>query len=179
MNWITVAWPMVAVVRHAGVARAARGHRSAPARGPSAVFTERFRNGPPFPGWNWRSCGWTPWLTSKHIRWRDLRSGRRCAKPMECVRISGGLGFDRVRGGCLGKVVAPRWARRAVVVGGSVTLFFLLGGVHTGLVETGFVRTPYLISWACLCVLVAMGHSPLRTRMRCSPFSQRCYLLVG
>ncbi len=48
--------------------------------------------------------------------------------------------------------------RRAVVVGGGVTLFFLLGGVHTALVDTGLVRTPYLISWAYLCVLLAMGH---------------------
>lgn len=48
--------------------------------------------------------------------------------------------------------------RRAIVVGGGVTLFLLLAGVHTALVDTGLVRTPYVISWAYLCVLLAMGH---------------------
>jgi two-component system, LuxR family, sensor kinase FixL len=48
--------------------------------------------------------------------------------------------------------------RRAAVVGGSVTLFILAAGVHSALVETGVVRTPYLISWAYLAMLVAMGY---------------------
>jgi two-component system, LuxR family, sensor kinase FixL len=48
--------------------------------------------------------------------------------------------------------------RRAAVVGGGVTFFLLAAGVHTGLVETGMVRTPYLISWAYLGILLAMGY---------------------
>ena len=46
--------------------------------------------------------------------------------------------------------------RRAAVVGGAVVFFFLTGGVHAALVENGIVRTPYMISWAYLAVLVAM-----------------------
>jgi signal transduction histidine kinase len=48
--------------------------------------------------------------------------------------------------------------RRAAVVGGSVTFFLLAGGVHSALVETGIARTPYLIGWACLVVLLGMGY---------------------
>ena len=48
--------------------------------------------------------------------------------------------------------------RRAVVVGGGVILFLFIGGVHTAMVDAGIVRTPYMFSWAYLCVLLAMGH---------------------
>lgn len=48
--------------------------------------------------------------------------------------------------------------RRAAVVGGAVVFFLLAAGGHSALVETGVVQMPYLISWAYLCVLVAMGH---------------------
>ncbi len=47
--------------------------------------------------------------------------------------------------------------RRAVVVGGSVTLFILTASVHSLLVDTGIVSTPYLFSWAYLAILVAMA----------------------
>jgi signal transduction histidine kinase len=47
---------------------------------------------------------------------------------------------------------------RAAVVGGSVTFFVLTAGVHSALIESGIVRTPYLISWAYLAILVAMGY---------------------
>jgi two-component system, LuxR family, sensor kinase FixL len=47
--------------------------------------------------------------------------------------------------------------RRALVVGGSVTLFILTASVHSLLVDTGIVRTPYLFSWAYLAILVAMA----------------------
>ncbi|HTP50041.1 MAG TPA: ATP-binding protein [Anaeromyxobacteraceae bacterium] len=47
--------------------------------------------------------------------------------------------------------------RRAAVVGGAATLTTLLASVHSALVDAGLVRTPYLISWAYLTLLVAMG----------------------
>ena len=47
--------------------------------------------------------------------------------------------------------------RRALVIGGSITLFLLAGGVHTGLVSNELVRTPYMISWAYLAILLAMA----------------------
>ncbi|WP_295449060.1 ATP-binding protein [uncultured Thiodictyon sp.] len=48
-----------------------------------------------------------------------------------------------------------RW--RAAVVGGSIVLFFLVGGGQAALIETGAVQMPYLISWAYLVILVAMA----------------------
>jgi PAS domain-containing protein len=48
--------------------------------------------------------------------------------------------------------------RRAAVVGGSVTFFLLAAFVNSALVETGVVRTPYLISWSYLAILVAMAY---------------------
>ena len=48
--------------------------------------------------------------------------------------------------------------RRAAVVGGSVTFTILAAGAHGALIESGIVQTPYLISWAYLAILVAMGY---------------------
>jgi two-component system, LuxR family, sensor kinase FixL len=48
--------------------------------------------------------------------------------------------------------------RRAILVGGSLTFFLLAAGTHSALVEAGMVRTPYLISWFYLAILIAMGN---------------------
>lgn len=48
--------------------------------------------------------------------------------------------------------------RRAVVVGGSIFLFFVLSRGHAILIEEGLLRTPYLVSFAFLGVILAMGH---------------------
>jgi len=47
--------------------------------------------------------------------------------------------------------------RRALVIGGSVAFFLLVGGFHTALVSTGKVNLPYMISWCYLAILVAMA----------------------
>jgi two-component system sensor kinase FixL len=48
--------------------------------------------------------------------------------------------------------------RRAIFVGGGLTFFLLAAGTHSALVEAGVVRTPYLISWSYLAILIAMGN---------------------
>jgi two-component system sensor kinase FixL len=47
--------------------------------------------------------------------------------------------------------------RRAIMVGGTIMFFFLAAGGHSALVETHALRSPYLISFAYLAILVAMG----------------------
>jgi signal transduction histidine kinase len=47
--------------------------------------------------------------------------------------------------------------RRAAVVGGSITFFVLAAGVQASSVDTGVLRTPYLVSFAYLAILIAMG----------------------
>jgi two-component system sensor kinase FixL len=47
--------------------------------------------------------------------------------------------------------------RRAIVVGGTITFFLLAAGGHSALVESRTLRSPYLISFAYLAILVAMG----------------------
>jgi len=47
--------------------------------------------------------------------------------------------------------------RRAVLVGGAVVLFFLGGGLQAALVDLDILKTPYMISWAYLAVLIAMS----------------------
>lgn len=47
--------------------------------------------------------------------------------------------------------------RRAVVVGGTITLFVLGAGVQANLVDAGILRTPYLVSFAYLAIVMAMG----------------------
>ena len=48
--------------------------------------------------------------------------------------------------------------RRAVLVGGGVAIFILLGGIHTPLVDFGVVETPYMISFAYLAVVIALSY---------------------
>ena len=47
--------------------------------------------------------------------------------------------------------------RRAAAVGGTITFFCLVGGVQAALVDAGIMRTPYLLSFAYLAILIAMG----------------------
>lgn len=47
--------------------------------------------------------------------------------------------------------------RRAAVIGGAITFFVLAGGTQAALVDNGILRTPYLLSFAYLAILVAMG----------------------
>jgi PAS domain S-box-containing protein len=57
--------------------------------------------------------------------------------------------------------------RRAAVIGGAITFFVLVGGTQAALVDNDILRTPYLLSFAYLAILVAMGlelsHDVLRT----------------
>lgn len=63
--------------------------------------------------------------------------------------------------------------RRAAIVGGSVTFFLLVGGVHTGLMETGVLRTPYLISWSYLAILLAMAYELTRDVFAAAKLSEQ------
>ena len=47
--------------------------------------------------------------------------------------------------------------RRAAVVGGAITFFVLFACVQAALVDNGILRTPYLLGFAYLAILVAMG----------------------
>jgi PAS domain S-box-containing protein len=47
--------------------------------------------------------------------------------------------------------------RRAVLVGGTITFFILAGGVQAWLVDAGILKTPYLVSFFYLVILVAMA----------------------
>jgi PAS domain S-box-containing protein len=47
--------------------------------------------------------------------------------------------------------------RRAAVIGGTITFFVLTGGTQAALVDNDILRTPYLLSFAYLAILVAMG----------------------
>ena len=48
--------------------------------------------------------------------------------------------------------------RRAAVVGGGITFFVLAMTIHSALVESDTIRSPYLISWFYLGILVTMGY---------------------
>lgn len=47
--------------------------------------------------------------------------------------------------------------RGAVMVGGSVVVFFLTGGTQAALIEMGCLDMPYMISWPYLVILLAMA----------------------
>ena len=47
--------------------------------------------------------------------------------------------------------------RRSLIVGGSIIFFIVLAGIHTPLVDEGIIKTPYMISFAFLGILIAMS----------------------
>ena len=48
--------------------------------------------------------------------------------------------------------------RRAVIVGGSMTLFILVAAGTSALIDAGVMRSPYLISFSFLAIVAAMGY---------------------
>ncbi len=47
--------------------------------------------------------------------------------------------------------------RKASIIGGSILFFIVIAGIHTPLVDTGLVRTPYLIGIFFVAITVAMA----------------------
>jgi len=47
--------------------------------------------------------------------------------------------------------------QRALSIGGSATIFIILAGIHTPLVDAGIIHSPYAISFAFLAIIIAMG----------------------
>jgi len=48
--------------------------------------------------------------------------------------------------------------RRAILVGGSVATFMVLGGIHAPLVDAGLIETPYMVSFAFLAIVLALSY---------------------
>ena len=62
--------------------------------------------------------------------------------------------------------------RRAGIVGGSVLFFIIAAGIHTPLVDEGIVETPYMISFAFLAIIFAMGFQLIDDVVRASELSR-------
>ncbi len=52
--------------------------------------------------------------------------------------------------------------RRAGIVGGMITFFILSAGVHAPLVDTGVIKSPYLIGFFFLAIIIGLTHEMLR-----------------
>ena len=62
--------------------------------------------------------------------------------------------------------------RRAAIVGGGIIFFFCASRGHALLVEQGIVQTPYLVSFAFLGVIIAMGHELSADVLRASALAR-------
>jgi len=62
--------------------------------------------------------------------------------------------------------------RRAVVIGGSIVFFLVLGGIHTLLVDAGVVATPYMISFAFLAIVMALSYELVNDALLASQFAR-------
>ncbi len=62
--------------------------------------------------------------------------------------------------------------RRAGVVGGSMIFFMLAAGIHTPLVDEGIIKTPYMISFTFLAILIAMAYELGKDVFRASELSK-------
>ena len=48
--------------------------------------------------------------------------------------------------------------RRAGLIGGALTLFILVAGIHAPLVDAGLVNTPYMVNFAFLVIVIALTY---------------------
>ena len=74
-----------------------------------------------------------------------------------------------IRRGCVCGTVAARQAgdrRRAVVVGGSITVFILLAAGVSALILETTIKAPYFVSFAFLAIIVAMSFELSRDLLR-------------
>lgn len=62
--------------------------------------------------------------------------------------------------------------RRAVLVGGSVATFILLGGIHAPLVDAGVIQTPYMISFAFLAIVLALSYELVSNAVLASRYAK-------
>ena len=63
--------------------------------------------------------------------------------------------------------------RRAVVVGGGVTFFYVVAGVHSALIEAGLIESPYMIGFSYLAIVVAMSSELSRDLTRAGQVSRQ------
>lgn len=61
---------------------------------------------------------------------------------------------------------------RALLVGGSVATFIVLGGIHAPLVDTGIVETPYMIGFAFLAIVLALSYELVSEAMLASRYAK-------
>jgi PAS domain S-box-containing protein len=61
---------------------------------------------------------------------------------------------------------------RAGVIGGAIVLFMVAAGIHTPLVDTGIVQTPYMISFAFLAIVAAMSYDLVSDAVKVSRYAQ-------
>ena len=59
-----------------------------------------------------------------------------------------------------------REQRRAILIGGGVVVFMLFGGIHSMLVDSGIVATPYMVSFAYLAIVVTMSYELVSDAMQ-------------
>ena len=62
--------------------------------------------------------------------------------------------------------------RRAVLVGGSVATFILLGGIHAPLVDAGIVETPYMVGFAFLAIVLALSYELVSNAVLASRYAK-------
>ena len=58
--------------------------------------------------------------------------------------------------------------RRAVILGGGMIFFILVAAIHSALIQTNTIRSPYLISFAFLGIIVAMAYELSKDVLRAS-----------
>jgi len=65
--------------------------------------------------------------------------------------------------------------QRAVVVGGTIVIFYLLGGLQAALVDIGVLKTPYLVTFIWLIILGAMAWELTRDLLRSAEISRELH----
>ena len=63
--------------------------------------------------------------------------------------------------------------RRAMVVGGGIIFFITSAGIHSPLVDAGWVETPYMIGFAFLAIVLALSHELVSDVVQVADFKRQ------
>ena len=66
--------------------------------------------------------------------------------------------------------------RRAAIVGASVVVFLVFGGIHSMLVDNGVIATPYMVSFAFLAIVMALSYELVSNAVQVRRYAEQVAL---
>ncbi|KPK37941.1 MAG: hypothetical protein AMJ69_09830 [Gammaproteobacteria bacterium SG8_47] len=66
--------------------------------------------------------------------------------------------------------------RRAAIIGASIVVFLVFGGIHSMLVDNGVIATPYMVSFAFLAIVMALSYELVSNAVQVRRYAEQVAL---